>query len=523
MCTVCTAPTYPIEHGYDDTGKYEMNINQAPSMSSGSQNKFGNLAFLISECLIECGVDTIFYSKKQSLDFSILARVLELQGVHAIEADKSSSAVAMSVAYGRVSGKVGVVIITNEKDLLAAKSELSSSQILNENLFVLVIAKYQTAESINIFKESHINFSSCTVVSNHNVLRDRFVYRFQWTARTLGGVNIFKVLHNSSYSEVKNTKSTKSSSFDRPQFSSLQIEGIEYLYSRLIKSANPLIIIGSEASFYNTVYALKHLLRHVPLPVVSTYHESSILGSDLEHLFFGKIKPESICIANEKYLKSDLLMLVGVESNSIDELVNNAPNKLAFNINETNYVKYENLRNIPGEILGSIDLIYKISLKSIYKPMPKQPKIEYFKKSESIRISPFISQLKESINHECIIICSNPDLFERINKAFSKKSKVLLYNKNAYKTNILDWSKSISLTNTKRKVISICDFSPELSYTKSYDNQSLKIKHYIVVPKHSPKFNNIGITALDLTSIFDVKESLRKWEEGIEIYNVSIE
>ena len=376
-------------------------------------------AQIIAQCLVDHGVDRVYTipgAKIDALHNAILDTPISM-----VVCRHEQNAAFMAAAYGRITGKPGIVIVTSgpgvtnlTTGLLTATSEGDPVIAIGGNAPIKMIERSTHQSAKNSLILEHATKQSIAIKNINNValvIRNSF---FAATTPRAGACFVSVPQDILTETCQMDEISTTPICFEK---TIAQNSTLEKIAVELKNAKSPLLILGNEASHKENAEAVRLLLKHYNVACVSTFQASGIITEDLAHLWFGRVGLFKNQLGDKIIQMSDLIVCLGFDTLEYDPETWCIPKQhRIIHINE--YVpvireEYNPFILCPGNIANNLDVVRGIlpqrskindaldNKKSLFN---RNPILSTSKKEGHIHPIEFIDQLQNKINKETIVI-----------------------------------------------------------------------------------------------------------------------
>lgn len=218
--------------------------------------------------------------------------VLADHGPKFIVCRHETGAAFMAQAWGRITGKPGVVLTTSGPGLINSVCGVSTA---TEDRDPLVIITGQVPRGLR-FKQSHMNVDTVNLfapitkwsieVEEPNSIPEIVVNAFRIAARSRPGAVHISVPVDVSKSAVT---AKPIQAVEPPQLGQASADALERAAALLNGAKFPVILLGVSASQPEAAAAVRRLIRKHPLPVISTFEAAGVVPRDLVDRFVGRV------------------------------------------------------------------------------------------------------------------------------------------------------------------------------------------------------------------------------------------
>lgn len=227
-----------------------------------------------------------------------------------------TGAAFMAQAWGRITGKPGVVLTTSGPGLINAVCGVATA---TEDRDPLVIITGQVPRGMR-FKQSHMNLDAVNLFSPitkwsveaevADTLPEILVSAFRIAARSRPGA-----VHVSIPLDVARSAVTARPipAPDRPHLGTAAPDVLDRAAALLNQAKFPVVLLGVGASTPEATAAFRRLLRKHELPVVSTFEAAGVVPRDLVGRFVGRVGYVRNQPGDEVLQKADVILTVGYD------------------------------------------------------------------------------------------------------------------------------------------------------------------------------------------------------------------
>ena len=376
-------------------------------------------AQIIAQCLVDHEVERVFTIPGAKID--ALHNALLDTSIKMIVCRHEQNAAFMAAAYGRLTGKPGVVIVTSgpgignlTTGLLTATSEGDPVIAIGGNAPLDMIHKstHQAAENKQIIE--HATKHSIEI-SSINTVAESITNSFLTAVSPKQGACFVSIPQN-----ILTETRSESKDNTRPlhiEKTRACEETIKEICDDIQKANSPLLILGNEASYDKNCAEIRSLLEHYKIPCVSTFQGTGIITKQLESLWFGRVGLFKNQLGDAIIDASDLIITLGFDPIEYDPEVWCTPSKQKIiHINE--YIPlirehYNPKQNCLGSIEKNIKAIKNLlpsnkeirkELNEIKNTFDKQKLTKFDNQPGKVHPIEFINELQKIITEESIVI-----------------------------------------------------------------------------------------------------------------------
>jgi len=289
-------------------------MSDSPSVKNGAE--------LLVRSLEAQGVDYIFGVPGGAV--LPIMDVLAERGPTFVLCRHETGAAFMAQAWGRITGRPGVVLTTSGPGLINAVCGVATA---TEDRDPLVIITGQVPRGMR-FKQSHMNLDAVNLFSPitkwsveaevADALPEIVVSAFRIAARSRPGA-----VHISLPMDVAKSPVTTRPipAPDRPHLGAAGSDVLDRAAALLNQAKFPVVLLGVGASTPEATAAFRRLLRRHELPVVCTFEAAGVVARDLADRFVGRVgyvrnQPGDVVLQ-----KADVILTVGYDMVEYDPTV----------------------------------------------------------------------------------------------------------------------------------------------------------------------------------------------------------
>lgn len=253
------------------------------------QNK-NNGATLLVACLVKQGVEYVFGIPGAKID-AVFDALLD-SSIKLIVCRHEQNAAFMAGAYGRLTGKPGVVLVTSgpgvsnlATGLLTATTEGDPIIAIGGNVSRNMKLKSSHQSTDNIRLMEAVTKAQMEVVMTENI-PEIIQNAFRIATMPRSGAVFISLPQDISHEKIDLQAQEALS----PLQYGLAPESVINHAARLIDEAKiPVLLLGLEASRPQNTAAIRNLLHKIPIGVVCTYQGSGVISRDLLSCFVGRV------------------------------------------------------------------------------------------------------------------------------------------------------------------------------------------------------------------------------------------
>nr|MBI3611894.1 acetolactate synthase AlsS [Nitrospirota bacterium] len=288
--------------------------------------------------------------------------VLADHGPKFIVCRHETGAAFMAQAWGRVTGKPGVVLTTSGPGLINSVCGVSTA---TEDRDPLVIITGQVPRALR-FKQSHMNVDTVNLFApitkwsveaeEPDSIAEIVANAFRIAARPRPGA-----VHISMPVDVSKSAVTAKplQALAPPQSGLASPDALNRAAALLSGATFPAILLGVSASGSAAAEAVRRLIRKHPLPVISTFEAAGVVPRDLVDRFVGRVgyvrnQPGDLVLQ-----KADVILTVGYDTVEYDPTAWNVSGKAQIIHVDENQAgldrAYRPSVELPGDIARNLD------------------------------------------------------------------------------------------------------------------------------------------------------------------------
>jgi acetolactate synthase-1/2/3 large subunit len=295
-------------------------------------------AELLVKCLEQQGVEYIFGIPGAKID-RVFDALLD-SNIHLVLCRHEQNAAFMAAAYGRMTGKPGVVLVTSGPGitnlvtgLLTATTEGDPVVALGGNVSLAMGWKpsHQSLNNTKLMEPVTKSSVEARIVSNIPELVANAFHLAQ--APTRGACFI------SFPQDILNETTTclpLSNHSPEATYGCSPAHLITQAADCINQAKQPVILLGMEASRPENAEAIRHLLQKTPFPVVGTYQAAGVIAREQLDCFIGRVGVFKNQPGDHVLDLADVVITIGYNPVEYEpELWNNGRNKTIIHLNYT--------------------------------------------------------------------------------------------------------------------------------------------------------------------------------------------
>lgn len=430
-------------------------------------------AQLFASCLVNQGVTHVFAipgAKIDALFNALLDTPIEL-----IVCRHEQNATFAAAAYGRSTGRPGVVLVTSgpgvsnlATGLLTAHTEGDPVVAIGGNVprNMRYKASHQSADNAKLLKAA-TGFSEEVLVVDQipEIVENAF-------RSSIGPVS------GASFISIPQDVLTESTSLVAPEKSEpvnlgdIDQNSVDKVVSLMAKSKSPVLFLGQEASRPEVAAAVRGLLHHHPLAVVGSYQAAGAISRDLAHCFAGRVGLFANQPGDQLLEDADCVITIGFNPVEYDpEIWNKNADKSIIHlhyqpcdIHFTYQPKIECIGNLPSiinslkQVLPSRDTFKQQQKVTALTSGMNNAKLAAADNS-SLPIHPlrFIHDLRQWADDDTLVVCDIGSIYMWMARYFWSYQPRKLFFSNGQQTLgvALPWAIGAYLANPQQKIVSM--------------------------------------------------------------------
>jgi len=400
--------------------------------------------------------------------------VLADRGPTFITCRHETGAAFMAQAWGRITGKPGVVLTTSGPGLINAVCGVATA---TEDRDPLVIITGQVSRAVR-FKQSHMNLDSVSLfapitkwsveVEEPNSIPEIVVNAFRIAARSRPGAVHISVPVDVSKSAVTAKPIT---AIESPQLGPASADALERASVLLNGAKFPVILLGVSASQPEASAAVRRLIRTHALPAISTFEAAGVVPRDLVERFVGRVgyvrnQPGDLVLQ-----KADVILTVGYDRVEYDPTAWNVSGQARIIHVDENQAgldrAYRPAVELAGDIARNLDALserLRLSAAGEWEEVAKARKALLDEQARGVGLSGspvhplrFIHDLRQTLGDDVTVTCDvGAHEIWMARYFFCYEPRHLLFSMGHQTMGVaLPWAIGAALARPGRKVVSI--------------------------------------------------------------------
>ncbi|KTC65411.1 acetolactate synthase (plasmid) [Legionella adelaidensis] len=428
---------------------------------------------LLVQCLEEQGVEYIFGIPGAKID--IVFDALLDSTIKLILCRHEQNAAFMAAAYGRITGKPGVVLVTSGPGvgnlvtgLLTATTEGDPVVAIGGNV-PLAMSLKQSHQVTNNVKLMEAVTKSSVEIRAVDSIPEVIENAFRTALRPTCGASFISLPQDISMA-ITNVKPIPR--LLQPYYGEAPVKAIEKAAEIINQAKQPVILLGLEASRAENTKAIRQLIKRIFIPVAGTFQAAGVLPRDDIELFIGRVGLFKNQPGDQILDLADVILTIGFNPVEYDpEIWNAKDNKVIIhldyhscNIHSTYHPQIELLGDIATNISQLGELLKPRQLEQQNKNILKvrenlKNKIDSGQRFNGAPIHPlrFIYELKQAIDEETTICCDIGSVYMWMARYFySHRPHQLLFSNGQQTLGVaLPWAIACNFARPKTKIVSI--------------------------------------------------------------------
>lgn len=454
-------------------------------------------AQLVVHCLEAHGVEYIFGIPGAKIDAVFDA--LQDSSIKLILCRHEQNAAFMAAAYGRLTGKPGVVLVTSgpgvsnlATGLLTATTEGDPIVAIGGNVSrkMLLKAAHQNTDNVALMRP--VTKSSVEVADASNI-PEVIANAFRLACTPMRGACFISLPQ-----DIVNEKTDAAviNPSKKIQYSTALVDTITAA-AQLIKQAKfPVLLLGQEASRPENTSVIRALLAKTHMPTTSTFQAAGVVSRDLVGCFAGRVGLFRNQPGDQLLNKADVVLTIGYNCVEYDSEIWNAECKktivhvdyMPVSIHQT----YQPSLELLGDIAANVEALTKVlpdgmrerhdkNAKSFYEMHQKIIRSTTVSKGHLMHPLHFIHDLRESIDDDTYVACDIGTSYMWMARYFlSYEPHRLLFSNGQQTLGVaLPWAMGVNFACPGKKVISISGDGGFLFSAMELENAVRQKQHFV--------------------------------------------
>jgi acetolactate synthase I/II/III large subunit len=428
---------------------------------------------LLVECLEAQGVEYVFGIPGAKIDGVFNALVDS--NIKLIVCRHEQNAAFIAAAYGRLTGKPGVVLVTSgpgvanlATGLLTATTEGDPVVAIGGNVPQDMELKHshQGTDNVKLMEavtkssvEAHVVNSIPEIVEN----------AFRTAIDPASGA-CFISMPQDVLSQMTDKKPIPI--IPKPVYGAAPLSLVDDVADLINQANQPVILLGMEASRPENTRAIRALLEHAPFAVVSTYQAAGTIPNSLLDCFIGRVGLFKNQPGDKILDIADVVLTIGFNSVEYDpEIWNASDNKAIIHLDYKPcdvHSTYHPVCELIGDIATNVDeLAPKLKKRPFIHnnkaiEVAQKELIDKIKAGKDLSKSPihplrFIYELSEVVDNDTTVCCDIGSVYMWMARYFfSYRPHQLLFSNGQQTLGVaLPWAIATNFASPEQKVISI--------------------------------------------------------------------
>ncbi|MBC2600291.1 acetolactate synthase AlsS [Puniceicoccus vermicola] len=428
-------------------------------------------AELLVRCLEAHEVEFVFGIPGAKIDKVFDA--LEDSPIRVILCRHEQNAAFMAAAYGRQTGKPGVVLVTSGPGVANLATGLLTATTEGDPIVALGGNVPQNMK----FKESHQNTDNAKLlecvtkssieVTAPEVVPESLANAFRLATAPRAGACFISLPQNIMLADASHLGSYTAPpiTFGRARSSVLADAS-----RRLSDAKSPILLLGEEASRPENLAAINSFLEKHPIPAINTYQAAGVISQENMHCFYGRAGLFRNQPADRVLNQSDLVICVGFNPVEYDPEIWNADiSKEILHIDYTCanvHSQYRPECELLGEIKTNLGLLTE-GTDPVKAPSYPDIQRELFSIVEgagnktgrpgTIHPLRFVHELSQILDDDTVVCCDIGSVYMWLARyLFSHRPHQILFSNGQQTLGVgLPWGMATKLAYPDKKVISI--------------------------------------------------------------------
>lgn len=431
------------------------------------------VADLLVRCLEQQGVELVFGIPGAKID-TVFDALVE-SSIRLVVCRHEQNAAFMAAAYGRLTSKPGVVIVTSgpgvgnlATGLLTATTEGDPIVAIGGNVPRNMLHKEAHQNTNNVKLMEAVTKKSLEVDAGENI-PEAIANAFRIATQSRRGACFVSLPQDVG---IETTQLTAPPRAVPIQYGPAKSDTIEQAVKHIEAAKTPILLLGEEATQLSNTQAIRSLLEHHQLPVVSTYQASGVVPKSLMHLFYGRIGLFKNQPADKILEQADCVITIGFNPIEYDpEVWNSQCDKSIIHI-DYHPCDIHLCYQPKLELLGDITLNVQALDKTITKKFDDTKEFSHFReeylqiigqgkdkigKNGNVHPLRFIHELSQVVDDETIIACDIGSVYMWVARYFiSHIPHQLLFSNGQQTLGVgLPWAIAAKMSHPNHNVISI--------------------------------------------------------------------
>ncbi len=420
-------------------------------------------AKLLVDCLVAQGVEVIFCIPGAKID-TVFDALLD-SPIRLMVCRHEQNAGFMAAAYGRITGKPGVVLVTSGPGvgnlttaLLTATTEGDPVVAIGGNVALNMKLKESHQSTDNLKVMAGVSKAQMEVLAPENI-PEIIMNAFRVAVQPRSGAVFVSLPQDVGLALTEITAPVPPPKVALGTAPAMVIQSAAQC---LNQAKHPVIFLGLEASRPENAQALRAFLRAHPFPVISTYQAAGAISHDLVHLFAGRVGLFRNQPGDQLLDAADTVLMVGFDPVEYDpEAWNAKQDKAILHLDYRPadiHLCYQPQCEILGDIAANLQaLSAQVTAKHVNLHVAPGLTVAPGHLEMPIHPLSFIHALKQVLNDEVTLTCDIGSHYIWIARYLLcfEPHRLLFSNGQQTLGVALPWAMATTLARPGQKVISI--------------------------------------------------------------------
>ncbi|KTD31695.1 acetolactate synthase [Legionella moravica] len=429
---------------------------------------------LVVKCLEAQGVEFVFGIPGAKIDTVFDA--LEDSSIQLVLCRHEQNAAFMAQAYGRLTGKPGVVLVTSgpgvsnlATGLLTATTEGDPIVAIGGNVPRSMALKESHQNTNNVALMAPVTKTSVEVLVPQ-MIPEVFANAFRCATAPKRGA-CFISLPQDVLTEMVNAPVIKPLADIR--YGIAHQQSLQAVADTVNAAQFPVLLLGQEASRPENTQAIRALLDKTHLPTVGTFQAAGVVSRSLVSCFAGRVGLFCNQPGDQLLNKADVVITVGLNMAEYDPETWNVGKErtiihidyLPAKIHETYQPKYELLGDVDANIAALTDLLNASMVsqndKHVKPYHDMHQKIiqsgEHLSKGNLLHPLHFIHELRNAIDDDAYVVCDIGSVYIWMARYFlSYEPHHLLFSNGQQTLGVgLPWAMAVNFVHPDKQIVSL--------------------------------------------------------------------
>jgi acetolactate synthase-1/2/3 large subunit len=428
-------------------------------------------AQLVIKCLEAQGVEFIYGIPGAKID-TVFDAIVD-SNIRLILCRHEQNAAFMAAAYGRKTGKPGVVLVTSGPGVANLPTGLLTATTEGDPIVAL-------GGNVGLdmkFKETHQNTDNAKLlepvtkssieVTRPEVIPEAIANAFRLATAPKSGACFISLPQ-----DVLKEQTTAQPCHHLPQiaYGHASTSTIDEACKKIASAKQPILFVGQEATRDENTKAIIDFVKKHKIPVISTYQGAGVIPKDLVECFYGRVGLFKNQPGDRLLAKADVVITVGYNLFEYDPEIWNAD--MSREIVHIDYTpanihnQYQPSHELLGNIHENIEILSKHITSINVEPHPELHQ-ELFKridegkdkvgKNNSVHPLRLVYEINKIMDDDTIICCDIGSVYMWLARyLISHKPHQLLFSNGQQTLGVaLPWGMGIKLAYPTKKIITV--------------------------------------------------------------------